>query len=59
MDQIQALIGYVWIEKRWGPWGLIVFLADKPHQEHVQNIDDFIWRICVPNSILNIITKPF
>ena len=37
----------------------MIFLAQKPRQEHVTNIDNFIWRICVSYRKLNSITKPF
>ena len=34
-------------------------LALKPHQEHVLQIEDFIWRICVSYRGLNKVTNPF
>ena len=34
-------------------------LAPKPHQEHISNIDNFIWRMCVSCRALKKVTKPF
>jgi hypothetical protein len=34
-------------------------LAPKPHQEHVMNIEEFIWRVCVSFRRLNRVAKPF
>ena len=48
---IRPLLGGAWLSK-----GL---LAPKPHQEHVDNIDDFIWRWCINYRPLNAVTKPF
>ena len=59
MAQIVQLLDNGWIEKCVGPWGSMIVLAQKPHQEHVTNIDDFIWRMCVSYRKLNCITKPF
>jgi hypothetical protein len=59
MDQIRALLGNDWIEKCKGPWGSTIVLAPKPHQEHISNIDDFVWRMCVSYRKLNSVTKPF
>ena len=36
-----------------------IVLAPKPHQEHVQNIEDFVWRMCVSYRGLNRVTLPF
>jgi hypothetical protein len=30
-----------------GSWLFKALLAPKPHQEHIKNIDNFIWRFCV------------
>jgi len=43
MQQILSLEKNDWIEEEFGPWGARIVLAAKPHQEHVINIDDFIW----------------
>jgi hypothetical protein len=48
-----------WIGRRWGPWVSMIVLAPKPHQEHVMNIEEFIWRMCVSFRRLNRVTKPF
>ena len=31
------------IEECGGPWGIIIVLAENPHQENVTNIEYFIW----------------
>ena len=54
-----TLINNVWMVKCGGPWGSKIILASKPHQEHILNIDDFIWRICVSHRKLKSITKTF
>ena len=59
MTQIRALLGNDWIELCFGPWGSAIVLAAKPHQEHIENIEDFIWRMCVSYRKLNSVTKPF
>jgi hypothetical protein len=40
-----------------GCWLFKALLALKPHQEHVQNIDNFAWRFCVNYIPLNSITR--
>ena len=42
-----------------GPWGNMAVLAQKPHQEHVRCINDFVWQICVSYCKLSSITKLF
>jgi hypothetical protein len=37
----------------------MIVLAPKQHQEHVMNIEEFIWRMCVSFRRLNRVTKPF
>ena len=59
MTQIKALLDNDWIEEIQGPWGSIIVLAPKPHQEHIEDIEDFIWRMCVSYRSLNSVTKPF
>ena len=57
--RLQDLLNNLWIEKYEGPWRSSNVLAVKPHQGHIQNIDDFIWRICISYRELNGITKTF
>ena len=59
MEHIDALKENKWIEECKGPWGSLIVLAPKPHQEHVEDIKDFVWRMCVSYRALNAITKPF
>jgi hypothetical protein len=40
-----------------GQWLFKRLLAPKPHQEHVYNIDDFVWRFCVNYIPLNQVTR--
>lgn len=40
-----------------GEWLSPALLAPKPHQEHVFDIADFIWRLCVNYIALNRVTK--
>ena len=37
----------------------MVVLAQKPHQEYINAIENFIWRMCVSYRQLNAFTKPF
>ena len=46
------------IEPDDGPWGAMVVLAAKPHQEH-KHWADYIWRLCVSYRKINSITRPF
>lgn len=59
MENIEALLHNDWIEECQGPWGSMIVLAPKPHQEHVTDIKDFIWRMCVSYRKLNSITEKF
>ena len=59
MNNIQTLLDNNWIKECGGPWGSMIVLAPKPHQEHVTDIKDFVWRMCVSYRQLNSITKPF
>jgi hypothetical protein len=36
-----------------GQWLFKALIAAKPHQEHISNIKDFVWRICVNYISLN------
>ncbi len=40
-----------------GRWLFKAILAPKPHQEHVNDIDDFVWRFCVNYVPLNAVTR--
>ena len=40
--QIKTLLGNKWIRKCGGPWGSLIVLTAKPHQEYVIDIADFI-----------------
>ncbi len=40
-----------------GSWLFKALLAPKPHQEHVENTEDFIWRFCVNYIPLNGVTR--
>jgi hypothetical protein len=39
-----------------GPWLFKASLASKPHQEHISNIANFVWRFCVNYIPLNQVT---
>ena len=59
MSQIEALLRNEWIEKCDRLWGSSIVLSENPHKEHITNIDNFIWFMCVYYWKLNNITKPF
>ena len=59
MEQLGGLLKNDWIEECEGPWGSQIVLAPKPHQESIEDIEDFIWRMCVSYRGLNKVTKPF
>jgi hypothetical protein len=40
-----------------GRWLFKALLAPKPHQEHVRNIDNFVWCFCVNYIPLNSVTR--
>lgn len=40
-----------------GAWLFKALLAPKPHQEHIRNIKQFVWRFCVNYIPLNAITR--
>ena len=42
-----------------GVWGSLLLLAAKPHQESCDDVNSFIWRLCVSYRALNSITLPF
>ncbi len=39
-----------------GHWQFKAVLAPKPHQEHVHDISNFVWRFCVNYVPLNLVT---
>ena len=60
MDHIKVLFDNNWIrECSSGPFGAPIVLAPKPHQENVDKIEEFVWRMCVSYRALNRITIPF
>ena len=59
MEQVQKILANGWVKIFKGLWGSHIVLAAKPHQEHVTNIDNFIWRMCVSYQKLKGFTKPF
>jgi hypothetical protein len=59
MGHIQSLLRNDWIEECGGAWGSLIVLAPKPHQEHIDNISDFVWRMCASYRKLNSVTLPF
>ena len=42
MDKIFSLLSNDWISECGKPWGSQIVLADKPHQEYIDNINKFI-----------------
>ncbi len=40
-----------------GQWLFKALFAPKPHQEHISNIKDFVWRFCVNYIPLNQVTR--
>lgn len=56
---IDALLHNEWIKECLGAWGSMIVLAQKPHQESIKEIKEFIWRMCVSYRKLNSITEPF
>ena len=57
MDELKKL---GWITKcSTGGWASPIVLAPKPHQEHVDTIKDFIWRMCISYRNLNRKTNSF
>jgi hypothetical protein len=59
MTHVDVLKGNGWIRRCFGPWGSSIVLAAKPHQEHITDILEFIWRLCVSYRRLNQVTLPF
>lgn len=44
-------------QTRFGAWLFKALLAPKPHQEHISDIDDFVWLFCVNYIPLNAVTR--
>ena len=59
LTQIAQLLSNKWIELCGDPWGSMIVLAQKSHQESITNIEDFVWRMCASYRRLNAVTKPF
>ena len=59
MNQVEDLLGNEWIEEYAVPWGSMIVLAQKPHQKHIKNIDDFVWCMFVSHHQLYGVTKSF
>ena len=59
LKQISDLEDNKWIRDCIGPWGTLLLLAAKPHQESCTNIDQFVWRLCVSYRALNGVTRSF
>ena len=60
MKHIMKLLDMGWITHcESGGWCSPIVLAPKPHQEHVVDISDFVWRMCVSYRGLNKITNSF
>ncbi len=57
-DAIAALakVGHIW-QIHDGCWLFKALLAPKPHQEHVRDINKFVWRFCVNYIPLNSVTR--
>ena len=47
MTQVEQFLSNGWIERCGEPWGMMIVLAQKIHQEHIENSDDFMWCMCV------------
>ncbi len=56
-DAIAALakVGYIW-QIHDGRWLFKALLAPKPHQEHVCDINKFVWCFCINYIPLNSVT---
>ena len=59
MEQISSLIANDWIDECGGAWGSMIILAVKSHQEHINDMNKFVWRMCVSYRVLNWVTNPF
>ena len=59
MEQIESLLSNDWIKECGGAWGSQIFLATKPYQEHITDVDNLVWQLCVSYRGLNCVTNPF
>ena len=59
MDKIGDMLNNDFIEKRKGPWGGQIVITAKPHQDHIQKNEDFVWSMCVSYHGLNKFTRLF
>ena len=60
MKQVKVLLANKLISKcTKGGWGSPVVLAPKPHQEHINEVEELIWRMCISYRGLNRVTNPF
>ena len=60
MKHVNKLLDMGWIHHcDTGGWCSPIVLAPKPHQEHITDINQFVWRMCVSYRGLNKITNPF
>ena len=58
-EHIQILETNGWICDCEGPWGSLILLVPKPHQESYNSINDFVWRLYINCRPLNGVTKNF
>ena len=47
LEHVKALLNNDCIEICKRMWGSSVVLATKPHQEHIKDTDNFVWRMCI------------
>src|SRR6478672_1305962 len=58
-DQIDILLKNGMIKENFCPWACKIVLAAKPHQEHVTELPDYKWRMCVNFQPINRVTRAF
>ena len=51
MAQVEQLKNNNWIRKCEGPWGSMVVLAQKPHQEHITDIKEFLAHVRIISEV--------
>ena len=57
--QISDLEHDKWSSDCTGPWGVLLLLVAKLHQESCTSIDNFVWRLSVSYRALNGVTRLF